>query len=139
MSLDTYIPDSRHLVVGGKNVTVAPLMVRQVPGFTRALGPAAQAVFAGDLMGAVTTHGEALIEAVAIATGESAEWLGELAPDDFLVLLGEVMEVNADFFFRRVAPVMAKVVERINRSLMDGATHSQSSLPADSAGATAST
>lgn len=140
MSLETYIPEARHLVIAGKPVTVAPLKVRQIPAFARAIAPAAQAVFSGDLMGAVAAHGEALIEAMAIATGESAEWLGELEADAFLALVGEVVEVNADFFVRRVGPALNATVERIGQALTTaGATPSPACSPADSAGATVST
>lgn len=139
MSLDTYIPEIRHPLIGGKSVTVAPLKVRQIPPFLRAAGPAAQALFGGDLPGALARHGEALIQAMAVATGEPETWLGDLDADDFLRLVGEVVEVNADFFAQRVTPALEATVAKLTQALTPGATPSPSSSPADSAGATAST
>ncbi len=139
MGLDTYIPEVRHPLIGGKSVTVAPLRVRQIPPFLRAAGPALSGLFAGDLAGALATHGEALIEAVAVATGEPAEWLGELEADEFLRLAVEVVEVNADFFVRRVSPALETTVTRLTAAMTPGATPSPSSSPAASRGATAST
>lgn len=137
MSLETYVPEIRHPLIGGKSVTVAPLRVRQIPPFLRAAGPAAQALFGGDLAGALAVHGEALIESMAVATHEPAAWLGDLEADEFLRLVGEVVEVNADFFARRVTPALDATVTKLTSALTLGATPSPSSSPAASAGATA--
>lgn len=117
MSLNDFVPEIRHPVIGGKHVTVAPLKVRQIPPFMRAVGPASQALFAGDVAAAVALHGEALIEAVAVATGEQAEWLGDLDADEFLRLVGEVVEVNADFFGQRVVPELTRTTNRLTTAL----------------------
>lgn len=137
MSLDTYIPEIRHPIIGGKNVTVAPLKVRQIPPFLRAAGPAAADLFSGDLAGALGRNGEALIYAMAVATGEPEAWLGDLDADEFLRLVGEVVEVNADFFAYRVTPALEATVAKLTQALTPGATPSPSYSPADSAGATA--
>lgn len=137
--LNTYVPEIRHPLIGGKTVTVAPLKVRQIPPFLRAAGPAAGLLFAGDLAGALGLHGEALIEAIAIATHEPADWLGDLDADEFLRLVGEVVEVNADFFAHRVSPALTATVDRLTSALTAGETPSPSSSPAGSAGTTAST
>lgn len=139
MSLETYVPEIRHPLICGKNVTVAPLKVRQIPPFLRAAGPAAQALFMGDLAGALAVHGESLIHALAVATGEPADWLGELAADEFLTLLGEVVEVNADFFAHRVSPALTATVDKLSQALTAGATPSPSSSRAVLPGATVST
>jgi len=129
--LGVFVPEPRRIEAGGKTVAVAPLKVRQVPAFARAIGPALQSLAAGDLAAVLGTHGDALIEAVAAATGEPADWLGELAPDEFLRLAAEVVEVNADFFVRRVAPTLEALTARIDASLT-GRTPSPSSPPAGS-------
>lgn len=139
MPLDTYIPEVRHPLIGGKSVTVAPLKVRQIPPFLRAAGPAVSALFAGDLSDALKIHGEELIQAMAVATGEPADWLGGLEADEFLLLVGEVVEINADFFVHRVTPVLNVTAKKLTRALTLGATPLPSSSPADSDGPTAST
>lgn len=137
--LNTYIPEIRHPLIGGKNVTVAPLKVRQIPPFVRAIGPAFGPVASGDIAAAVGLHGEALIEALAIATGEPADWLGDLDADEFMRLVSEVVEVNADFFVHRIAPMLSASVAKVTRTPTPGATPSPSSSPADLAGKTATT
>lgn len=139
MSLETYIPEARRVEIGGKTVTIAPLKVRQIPAFARHVGPAASLLLDGDIAGAVSEHGEGLITAMAIATGEDAGWIGDLLPDDFLRLVAEVVEVNADFFAHRVSPALSQTVERLTHALTTGATPSPSSSPAGSPGLTALT
>lgn len=139
MSLETYVTEPRRIEIGGKTVTIAPLKVRQIPAFARHVGPAATELFAGNLAGALALHGEGLIAAVAVATGEEAGWIGDLDADEFLRLVGEVVEVNADFFAHRVSPALSQTVARLTQALTPGATPSPSSSPADSPGATAST
>lgn len=137
MSLDTYVIDVRQLLVAGKSVGIAPLKVRQIPAFTRAVGPVLAPLLAGDLMSAVAQGGDDLVRAAAIATGESVEWLGELLPDEFLTLLANVIEVNADFFVQRVLPTLNAAAEKTQAIL--GATPSLSSAPTDTASPASST
>ncbi len=137
MNLETYVPEIRHPLIGGKHVTVAPLKVRQIPSFTRAIAPVMVHLSSGDMVTAVAVAGDELIRAVAIATDESVEWLGELEADDFIRLASEVLEVNADFFVHRLTPAISRASGSLTRIL--GATPSPSSCQADSPGATAST
>lgn len=139
MNLETYIPEIRHPLIGGKSVAVAPLKVRQIPPFLRAIGPAATQLFSGDLAGALGAHGDELVRAVSVATDQPEAWLGDLDADEFLRLVGEVVEVNADFFAHRVAPVLEATVSKLSRSLTPGAMPSPSSSPAESVGETAKT
>jgi hypothetical protein len=115
--LDAFIPEIRHPQIGGKSVNVAPLKVRQIPPFVRALGPAFGPLSHGRIDAAIGLHGEALIEAIAIATGESSDWLGDLDADEFMRLVGDVVEVNADFFVHRVLPTLNATVDKVTTAL----------------------
>lgn len=112
-SLDTYVVEPRVVTAGGKPVQVSPLKMRAIPPFTRAISPALGPLLAGDLLTAVGVGGESLISAVAIATGEPEEWVGDLLPDAFLALLAAVVEVNTDFFAQRVTPAVEAVTARL--------------------------
>lgn len=46
----------------------------------------------------IAVGGEDLVRAVAIATDQPEDWLGELLPDEFLALVTAVVDVNTDFF-----------------------------------------
>ncbi len=137
MSLDVYVPEPRTVAAGGKTIDVLPLRVRQIPGFTRAVVPVLGPLGTGDLATAIAVGGEDLVSAVAIATGEPEDWLGELLPDEFLALVTAVVEVNADFFARRVLPALNAATETTLATL--GVTRSPSSSPTATAGPTSST
>jgi hypothetical protein len=137
MNLDTYINQPTLCLVGGKTLSVSPLKVRQIPGFTRAISPVMGPLMAGEILTAVAVAGDDLVRAVSIATGEQVEWLGDLDADDFVKLASKVLEVNADFFVHRLTPVISQVSESLSRIL--GATHSPSSLPEDWPGESAQT
>ena len=136
-NLTTYIPEVRHPMIGGKNVTVAPLKVRQIPAFTRAITPVMGLLTGGNLLAAVASAGDDLIQAVSIATDEPATWIGDLEADEFLQLAAKVLEVNADFFVHRVAPAMTNASQTLTRIL--GETGSLSSSAPDLAGPASST
>lgn len=128
-TLETYVPVPREIVVGGKTLQITPLRVRQIPAFTRAIAAAAPLLAVGRMIDVVALHGDDIIKAMSVATGESAEMLGELLPDEFMLLISTVMEVNDDFFARRVAPLIMAAKEKANaaKMAMSGATSSPSS------------
>lgn len=138
MSLDTFVTEPRMVAAGGKQVAVAPLRVRQIPPFARAIAPAMSAIAGGHMQDVIIAHGESLVRAVAIATGESEEWLGDLTADEFLALASAVVEVNADFFGQRVAPMLERAAQTMAQALSGvgantaGPTPSPSSAPSAS-------
>lgn len=129
--LDTLYPQPRRIAAGGETIDVLPLKVRQIPAFSRAIAPSLQALAANNWVGALALHGEALIEACAAATGRSSEWLGELDPDEFLALVTAVLEVNGDFFVRRLLPAIEQAAASLTRIL--GAMPSPGSAQAGTA------
>lgn len=127
-NLETYVPTAKTATAGGKAIAILPLRVRQLPAFAAAIAPAAGMLSERNLLAAVARHGPSLIEAVSIATGEPVDWLGDLLPDEFVALVADVIEVNADFFVRRVNPALhqaeAMLVSLMTRT--SGATPSPS-------------
>lgn len=128
MGLDTYVIVPREIEAGGKTLAITPLRVRQIPAFVRAISPAAGLLTDGRIADAVALHGDGIVEAMAVATGETEDWIGDLLPDAFLELVAAVMEVNGDFFARRVAPLITAMQEKAEAAAtsMRGATSSPS-------------
>ena len=126
MALDTYVIQARVVDAGGKPVAITPLRVRQIPAFVRAIGPASALLMDGRIADAVALHGDGIVVAMAVATDESEDWLGDLLPDAFLELVSVVMEVNGDFFARRVAPLIKNMEAKAMAATkaMSGATSS---------------
>ncbi len=108
-------PVGQSVVLGdGGTIRIEPLRVGQLPAFLRAIRPIMEAVRgqgAGDpeeidLVPVFMEAPEAFIEAIGVATGLDRETLDALGMDDLVALARAVIEVNTDFFVRRVAPLL---------------------------------
>lgn len=148
--LDIFVPEPRVIRAGGRDWQVAPLPIGRFPAFHRALEPIAGALLQGNLLEAVAADYEACRRAVLVGTGtEDSDAIDDLMPDDFVALFGAVIEVNADFFLRRVRPALAELAAAVTRLIAtakavsqtvaaDGPASSPSSSAADTASATSS-
>jgi hypothetical protein len=126
--LERIAPTPRKITVAGETLEVSPLRVRDLPAMARALAPIATAIpaiassanpTAALAQAASEDVGrwiEAIISGVAVATGRPEEWVGELEIDELITLAGAVVEVNADFFARRVAPALTTAAEAVERA-----------------------
>jgi hypothetical protein len=133
--LDVLDPPGHRVTVAGQSITVKPLTIGQLPRFVRAIRPAAPMLSGGediDWLALVAGHGQALIEAAAIATGIDSKDIEALAPDEFVLLCGAIFETQIDFFLQRLAPAMERTSDRIVAATArieagDGATPSRPS------------
>jgi hypothetical protein len=106
------------LVIGGERLDLTPLRVGDVPAFARAVQPVAASLSASpDWLALLALHGEAVIDAVAIASRRPSEWVTSLALDDAVRLAEAVFEVNADFFIQRVLPSLTEAATRVSQTL----------------------
>jgi hypothetical protein len=53
--------------------------------------------------------GEQIFSILALAVGKPKEWVESLPPDEGLLLLIKVWEVNKDFFMKRLGPLLRKL------------------------------
>jgi len=95
---------------------IAPVKVRDLPRFLQAIEPVAAELAGGDIAGALMRHADAVIEATAIGAGVERAWLDEQTPDVLADLAARVLEVNADFFVRRVLPILTAAADRLMQS-----------------------
>ena len=106
------------LVIGGERLELTPLKVGDVPAFARAVQPVAASLSASpDWLALLAEHGEAVIDAVAIASRRPPEWVTNLALDDAVRLAEAVFEVNADFFIQRVLPSLTEAATRVSQTM----------------------
>jgi len=125
--LETLIPQPVEIEINGETLEIKPLTIGQLTRVMKALKPAL-----ADIQGEINLtmlavdHGDTLLSAVAAATGMDAAWLDKLPTDDFIRLAGNLLEVNADFFTRRVLPEITAAVERIEKTTGVGLTLSTS-------------
>lgn len=75
------------------------------------------------LLGLIEDHADGLFEAVALLTGRDVEWIRGGDPAEFIELALAAVEVNRDFFTKRIAPLLGG---RVKASLGVGQTPSSS-------------
>lgn len=102
--LADFVPEVRLVAVGEDQIEVRPLTIGQLPGFSRAVTPILPGLLSGQIMPVLMADPEALFEAVAISTGLPLARLHAMDPVAFVALAQAVIEVNVDFFARRLLP-----------------------------------
>jgi len=124
---DAIEPAPVELTVGGKAFALRPVTMDRLPAFARALRPIMPTIaelmaldekadpqYAADtLLELVDKDGEQMVEALAVAIAKdkadiAAQRLvvGGLNSADFLALALPAIKVNADFFARRLLPML---------------------------------
>ncbi len=136
----------REISAGGETFTLSPFKFGQLPTATRLLKPVAGALSAGGVFSIqnvagetqfllasdwplkvvelIADGGEDVLKFVAFASGKPIEWVNGLDADEGIALAKAVLEVNADFFVRRVLPLLGMGQPSA------GAISSESSSPA---------
>lgn len=130
-------PSGSSVTVLGEVVEVRPMAIGQIPKVVRKGRDAISVLLAldaipdGNDLGLIDlllelsgTHGDQVIEVVAIAADRDPAWLKKADPGEFLDLAVAVYRVNQDFFARRLAPLLAARAEQGSRG--DGRTPSSS-------------
>lgn len=120
-------PTTQTVTIGQDQITVTPIRIGKLQAFTQAIKPIASDVLdamegSGDLLTTIELHGDRMIEAVQVATGLERGKLDEMLPDDFVRLTSAVVEVNADFFIKRLLPAMKQEVESLREKVHTGST-----------------
>lgn len=119
MGIDTFAalpPVPVSIEVGGERLDLTPLKVGEIPGFARAVQPVAASLSASpDWLALMAEQGEALIEAIAIASRRPRDWVASLELDEAVRLADAVFGVNADFFIRRLLPTLTEATARVGR------------------------
>lgn len=109
-------PVPETVTIGGETLGLMPLKVGELPAFARAVQPMVQRLSASpDWLALMADDGEAVIEAVSIASRRPLEWVAGLDLDDAVRLAQAVFEVNADFFVRRLMPAIDAAAARIGQ------------------------
>lgn len=114
--LEKLIPQAAVVLVGGVEIEIKPLTIGLIPKITRLvkgipLSLDSEVIGSGEYwLGLIGEHGDSIIEVVAVASGQSKDAVSGLPIDDFVALAVKVVEVNADFFTRKVMPAASQAL-----------------------------
>ena len=116
--LDVLPPVPVEIRVADQTIALTPLVLGELPAFAKAIQPfTADLAIEPDWLRLLGSHGEAMINAMAIASRQPREWIVGLALDEAICLAQALFEVNADFFIQRVVPKLGEAVSRIGSQL----------------------
>jgi hypothetical protein len=125
---DALPPVPERVDVAGESLEITPLKLGELPAFARAIQPLAAGLSVSpDWLALLADHGEAVIEAMAIASRRSRDWVASLDLDAAVRLAEAVFRVNADFFIRRLLPGVTEAAARIGALLNRAGTGQTSS------------
>lgn len=140
--MDILFPEGKILTIGGEEITIKPLTFGQIPKASKMVAPIIKAMakselagdsvidMAGNWVDVLAIGGDDLLNLIGWAIGKDRAWFDTLQMDDGVELVKSVIEVNADFFTK-------KVMDRLNLGALGsketGATSSPSSSAPDTA------
>lgn len=106
--LEHLFPAAVEIQVGGELLALTPIRLGEVPSLARILAPVAGKLGQAepDWLDLLGQHGGSLLSALAIASRKPREWIDGLAVDETIRLAAALLEVNTDFFVRRVLPAI---------------------------------
>ena len=119
--LEVLFPNSINVKVGDETIIISPFKFGQINKVIKVATPLfgllksqvdltkTESEVGAQVMELVLTNGgDALGEIINIATGRSKEWIDELESDSVIELLVAIVEVNKDFFTKKVLPLIKK-------------------------------
>lgn len=119
--LNKIIPTDEPLTIGGKTITPRTMKVKQLPAVLKAVQPFAGAFKGGvqslDIPTLLIDHTPNVVELVHQLTGEDKEWVENLELDEMIEVFTKVVEVNLDFFIRKVLPLLSGAMARLGSGL----------------------
>lgn len=113
--LNILVPPAVTVTVGGESLSITPLRIGELPAFTRALAPVVSQLKGSgiDWLVLFGLHGEAMLTALGVASRKPREWIEQLAADEAILLAATIIEVNSDFFARRVLPKVEAAMTKL--------------------------
>lgn len=119
------IPSTPQIVIESRagNIILEPMRMAKLKAFSDVVEPVITQVFSvledtenskQNIVQMITKHYDDLIKVVCVACNDvTKEKIDDMLPDDFVNLVGGVIEVNADFFVQNLLPMIVGRVESL--------------------------
>lgn len=122
--LEILFPTGKEVTIRNAVYCIKPFKLGQIPKVLKAINPIV-GVFAGlaqkntNMLEVITSilaeGGDNILDLIVLATNSPAEFVkNEMELDEGIELLTAVIEVNSDFFIKKVLPKMTEVVQTLN-------------------------
>ena len=119
------IPSTPQIIIESRagNIILEPMRMAKLKAFSDVVEPVITQVFTvledtenskQNIVQMITKHYDDLVKVVCVACPSvDKEKIDDMLPDDFVNLVGGVIEVNADFFVQNLLPMILSRVESI--------------------------
>lgn len=147
--LEMMYPEGKTVVVQGESLVIKPYAFGQLAMVSKLARPVISAMvdngvfessgdtlaLAGGIIRAMSEGGEDVLALVAYSIGKPREWLDTIQIDEGVELARSIFEVNADFFKKRILPILPRAAANPEpeTAASAGDTSSQISLQTDTA------
>ena len=124
MSLQTWFPEPTIIKTAGGEIAITPITLGRVSALAKAIAPFVAVIPKDDApqswISLTADHGEAVIDAMSIATGQPRAELEKLPLDQAAQIAAACVLVNIDFFARRVLPAITAAAQQAKISATTG-------------------
>ena len=120
--LTTLFPTGKEITISAENLTIKPFKFGELPKVFKIVQPMAAAFAtlqaqrenpATAIAGLIATGGDHILDLMVIGSHKPREWIDNLDMDEGATLLTAILEVNADFFIRKVLPIVMDTANKI--------------------------
>ena len=123
------IPSTPQIIIESRtgNIILEPMRMAKLKAFSDVVEPVITQVFAvledtenskQNIVQMITKHYDDLVKVVCVACPTvDKDKIDDMLPDDFVNLVGGVIEVNADFFVQNLLPMILGRVESIKSKI----------------------
>jgi len=109
-------PTATKVTVRDKTIEIYPLPVKNIAKAATAASPLISALSVDKIDPVIVMqNADSVIELVAIGTGETVEWVGDLNIAELTELFGAVISQNADFFIQKALPTIQEMVKQVGQ------------------------
>lgn len=115
-------PQGKTVTLKGEEILIKPFGFGKFPkvlALMKGFKPPAEgtALNTFNIAEMVADNAEGVMDLAALATGKDKKWFDDVGMDEGIELLKVVLEVNADFFVRRLQPKTMQAIEQLQTSL----------------------
>lgn len=121
--LEVLFPQGKTLIIQGKELTIKPFKLGQLPKVFKTIEPIAGLFMNMTKEGTnpivlfsnlISDGGDNIIDLIVIGSGESKEWVTELETEEGIDLLMAIVEVNYGFFTLKILPKLTMKLAQVN-------------------------
>lgn len=119
--LEAFIPLARSIEINGQAFVLAPLSIGKLHRVLREIQDALPSLMQGDILGAIAEFYPEMRRGLAVAMDQADAWFDAVSPEAFIEAVLLLVEVNTDFFARRLLPYLEQAFQAERMQKPDGA------------------